>query len=977
MIPSRHLIVVFVCMLLAMDSRAQSGTCPTGEAEAYLQVNNVRARILNTGNLFWRGNPNVYEVPRGSGLNVIFATGFWMGGQVDGELRFAGSTYGPYEFWPGPDRNLSQSMDCAARDRMYEVTSADLRALDAGESPTRDVREWPWQWGAPVVDGDGNAFNYDLEGGDRPEVLGDQSIYWIMHDAGGEHGRFDSEPLGVEVHVTAFAASHPGNPSLDNTTYYRYRIVNRNIHPIKDAYLGYFMDPDLGAAFDDYVGSDSTLHMMYAYNADNDDQGYYGEAPPAVGFQAMSRPLADSDGLDNDEDGQVDEPGEMMEMSAFVFYPGGGGVMGSPGYAQDAYNYLQGRWKDGQSVTYGGNGRDFSAEPFSYMYPAMPPAFWSEVDVDSTGVSNPPSDRSGVMGIGPFNLDPGEDTELVMAVITAFGDNNLDSVVRLKETAAELLDRSAQSIPVRPDSGKEPEVPSILAPGRGASNQPTDLRISWTEAEESFGYILQVDTHPSFTDPMEKVSWDTSENLDLAPSQEYYARVRSRSVGGYSHWSDVHSFQVGSLIQSSRPPLEGMYVVANAAGILPVPQAASADWLDFPNAYERPNDQQQVGEGIWMIATDPNAPCIDDRCRTVSAFLERTFGSQPEAAEYDWEIRFEHESQHAMGWRLGNFPDLRSIPFSVWRIGKDTPDDPSDDVRFLVGWKDLYGGTGEFRLNPIDHPTSGGSNDPYTDGIFVFAPDDLSPGSSGYEAWLSDAANGVFPGFDENKAWLRNLVFFNWNGGDVSDGRMDEVQQLMPEPGTVFRIDLVDAQPPILSAPGPNLTVDGDSVSFAWWTWSEQARLLEIDDNASFSSPEWSVQFPFPLEVRIPTPPQGIWHWRVTDWMGARSDVGQFFVGTAVNVDRAEIPASLSLLNAYPNPFPGELNIGFSTAEAGPITIDVFDILGRHVATLLDGHMLSGEHDLSLDLSDQVSGAYLLRLSASGQQQSKVIYLVR
>jgi hypothetical protein len=78
------------------------GDCAPAQAEAYLDVGNVRARIFNNGNLFWRGAPNVYEVPKGSGVNPIFAAGLWIGGLTQDTVRMAGSSYGPYEFWAGP-----------------------------------------------------------------------------------------------------------------------------------------------------------------------------------------------------------------------------------------------------------------------------------------------------------------------------------------------------------------------------------------------------------------------------------------------------------------------------------------------------------------------------------------------------------------------------------------------------------------------------------------------------------------------------------------------------------------------------------------------------------------------------------------------------------------------------------------------------------------------------------------------------------
>ena len=79
---------------LALPALAQTtGTCAPAEAEAYLDVNNVRARILNNGGLFWRGDPFVYEVPKGGGVHAIFNASIWIGGLVQGELRVAAARY--------------------------------------------------------------------------------------------------------------------------------------------------------------------------------------------------------------------------------------------------------------------------------------------------------------------------------------------------------------------------------------------------------------------------------------------------------------------------------------------------------------------------------------------------------------------------------------------------------------------------------------------------------------------------------------------------------------------------------------------------------------------------------------------------------------------------------------------------------------------------------------------------------------------
>ena len=111
-IPTAVLILGQFAGLAGLDSPAHAQTtdsttvdpptCAPGTAEAYLDVGNVRAKILNVGAQFWNGGQPVYEVPKGGGVNAIFAAGLWLGGMVGDDLRVAATQYGPWEFWPGP-----------------------------------------------------------------------------------------------------------------------------------------------------------------------------------------------------------------------------------------------------------------------------------------------------------------------------------------------------------------------------------------------------------------------------------------------------------------------------------------------------------------------------------------------------------------------------------------------------------------------------------------------------------------------------------------------------------------------------------------------------------------------------------------------------------------------------------------------------------------------------------------------------------
>ena len=425
----------FILLFFALDAHAQVGNCEGSLGEAFLDAGNVRARIPNNGGLFWRGSPHVYNI---EGTYALFAGNFWIAGLINDTVHAASSNYGPWEFWAGPlDESGNPPVDCKPYDKVWEITSEDLIAFVNGNGISNNLKSWPWQLGAPVIDGDGNPNNYNLEGGDLPELLGDQRLWWIMNDRGNTHDASETDPLGIEVHASAFA--HANGGALGNITFYEYKIINKNTEDIKDTFVGLYMDMDLGNFDDDFVGSDSLLHLGFAYNADNDDEGYngYGKAPPAIGFTFLETILAENDGFDNNRDGVVDETDEKLGTYAVMYHYGGGGVTGDPLNGMHRYNYMQAKWKNGRSVVEGTNGFNGLA-PYKttrFFYPGNPVsgAYWSEFNVDNQGRSNRGSDRMLLTSTGPFTLASADTVTVRFAIIWSRGEDHLDSVTVLKK----------------------------------------------------------------------------------------------------------------------------------------------------------------------------------------------------------------------------------------------------------------------------------------------------------------------------------------------------------------------------------------------------------------------------------------------------------------------------------------------------------------------------------------------------------------
>ncbi|MEM8488317.1 MAG: T9SS type A sorting domain-containing protein [Bacteroidota bacterium] len=439
-------------LLLPHLAVAQTGTCEPALAEAYLDAGNVRARILNNGGLFWRGSPHVYEI---DGANAIFASGIWISGLIDNTIHAAASLYGPWEFWSGPlDTAGNPPTDCKLYDQIWEIRREDIQSFINEARVSSNLNNWPWQLGAPVIDGDGNPNNYNIEGGDLPELLGDQRLWWIMNDRGNTHDRTGSPPLGIEVHASAFAYTNPA--TLGNITFYEYKIINKNTSPITETHVGLFSDIYLGYFIDDFVGSDSLLHLAYAYNADNVDERY-GDAPPAIGFTFLETILAENDGLDNNRDGIVDEIGEKLGTHAVMYLAGGGGVNGDPITSEHFHNYMQAIWKDGRHLIEGLAGRrgisPFKRTRFYWSGDPVTGAFWSEKNLDNQGNPNNSFDRALVTSTGPFTLASADTATIRFAIIWSRGEDNLDSITVLRKDtqAVRSASESLYSPPTRED----------------------------------------------------------------------------------------------------------------------------------------------------------------------------------------------------------------------------------------------------------------------------------------------------------------------------------------------------------------------------------------------------------------------------------------------------------------------------------------------------------------------------------------------
>ncbi|MBD3232450.1 MAG: T9SS type A sorting domain-containing protein [candidate division Zixibacteria bacterium] len=121
----------------------------------------------------------------------------------------------------------------------------------------------------------------------------------------------------------------------------------------------------------------------------------------------------------------------------------------------------------------------------------------------------------------------------------------------------------------------------------------------------------------------------------------------------------------------------------------------------------------------------------------------------------------------------------------------------------------------------------------------------------------------------------------------------------------------------------------------------------------------------FTFTVTPYQPPGGVTHWKVTYGSGNR------------NHNLANIPETPELHQNYPNPFNASTVIRYSVPRESQVRLDIYNLMGERIETLVDDSQQRGMHMISWDASEYSSGIYFYRLKAGEMEVSKTMSLVK
>ncbi|TVQ74544.1 MAG: T9SS C-terminal target domain-containing protein [Balneolaceae bacterium] len=127
--------------------------------------------------------------------------------------------------------------------------------------------------------------------------------------------------------------------------------------------------------------------------------------------------------------------------------------------------------------------------------------------------------------------------------------------------------------------------------------------------------------------------------------------------------------------------------------------------------------------------------------------------------------------------------------------------------------------------------------------------------------------------------------------------------------------------------------------------------------------------------------PQSSYFWRVRatidgtdgDW----SRTWTFRTQTPTSADVTDAPVTFMLYGNYPNPFNPATTIRYDLPASSHVRLEVIDVLGRTLATLVDDERPAGIHEVRYDASLLAGGVYIYRIQAGGYTSSRPMLLLK
>jgi hypothetical protein len=466
-----------------------------------------------------------------------------------------------------------------------------------------------------------------------------------------------------------------------------------------------------------------------------------------------------------------------------------------------------------------------------------------------------------------------------------------------------------------------PATPVMITPPNGAANQQTSLTLRWYKVNYATSYRVQVSTDPNFSSTFflnDSTITDTVKSISgLANSTQYYWRVNAKNVAGTGTFATPWSFTT---------------IVANpnTPSLVSPTDASTNQDLNVKFTWTKPvgatSFRLQVGtDSTFATGLVVNDSTITDSTKTAGTFVYNQ--------KYFWRVNAKNiggTGPYSTVWSFRTYDADPSIP----RLLSPAANALGTDTTVTLVWS-RPAGTTSFHLQVA------------TDSGFA----------SGFV--VND------PAASDTLRVLHGLSFLTKYFWRVN---ADAVGGTSPySPTRAFTTGIAMAAAPVAVSPLVAYPTAADSVRLVW---RRSAPLVdkyraELAIDAAFMFLVADSTADTTIVFRSLTHNQN-YFWRVRAHNAG--GWGPFCAAVQINLlgvaEKDQMPTEYTLSQNYPNPFNPSTQIEFALPKESRVTLEIYNLLGQRVSTLVDQVLTAGYHSVRFDAANMPSGLYLYRMKA-------------
>ncbi len=814
----------------------------------------------------------------------------------------------------------------------------------------------------------------------------DEDIYFEMDD---RFANRDVYPEGVlpgyptQIKVKVMASAFADFPQ--DFIIFRYRLINESKYNYKNVYAGFYFDADIPK----YSNTDDMLRLnrkqQTAYIWDLDGISNYGNDLAFVGITLLETPLANK-AIDLDGDGMFDiYPGDQTGLTGWHYFD----WYFRPG-ARDVNPYF-GPWTgdgttpgsaDREAIQYkimaGDTSNLSSYNRAHYFHPSyrshkLNPYFDSTegiLDYYPNGF-----DAVFILSCGPFDLDAGDSTEIVMALIAA--PDSLELLQYAK--TARLLYKT-----------KYPWKGLNLLSGNGGEKFSGQATVTWQRSADYSYAVKKVDIYlgKGYSSIWEPLAFNIDNNFKYTFNTE--------------NWEDGVFYKI--YVFSA----EDHFTYGKSADFFTIDNPGNGK----PNLFVFNPQKKDILKGIsylkWLAADPEN----QDLTISISIQVEgRDYLIRPyistkglDSLKVDW-------NSFTSGKAILYF-NLKDQKGAIRQLIVDNlyvSSNEEEKVRNIFKHKS---GTGKALIEAsLVDPMAIRKN---TYQIY------FSSGDTAQYATVAmiDTINGMI----QKKIIDTNIPYINTTGITVFDGVSLNISGYLPPKidSTFWKKGNATSQFEILSQgqgnpadyeivfgeTGIDTSMNGKAVSFHIFnkTFSPETPLdflffekppnkTELDsgdviflketnlDGKIVSSPITTYRLIYSEHSTDNKPQPGDVYRFTTLRFFSERDTFEFTPATAftsLSSNHKAIPKTPKLFQNYPNPFNATTTIKYSLSKNCRVKLEIYNVLGQKIKTLINTKQNAGNHQITFDGSHLSSGIYYFRLQTDvGFVQTRKLVLLK